>query len=393
MHNDVYIVDALRTPVGSFGGSLANFSAVKLGEFVVRRLIEKNNLNPEEIDEVIMGNVLQAGLGQNVARQIEINSGIPNDKTALTINMVCGSGLRSIALAAQAIKAHDAKIIIAGGSESMSNAAYILKNARFGYKMGNANIIDSMINDGLWDAFNDYHMGITAENLAQKYNISRKQQDEFAVASQNKAEKAIKEGKFKDEIVPIEIPQKKKEVLKFDTDEYPKFGSTYEKISMLKPAFKKDGTVTAANASGINDGAAALIVADSQTVKKINCTPMARIVSYACAGVDPKVMGIGPVEAVKKALDKAGWTVSDLDLIEANEAFAVQALSVAKELLLPLDKTNVNGGAIAIGHPIGASGARIMTTLLHEMRRRDAKKGLATVCIGGGMGIAMCVER
>ncbi len=393
MHNEVYIVDALRTPVGSFGGSLAQFSAAKLGEITVKKLIQKNNLNTAEIDEVIMGNVLQAGLGQNVARQIEINSGIPNDKTAFTVNMVCGSGLRSVALAAQAIKAHDAKIIIAGGAESMSNAPYILKNARFGYKMGNAEMIDSMINDGLWDIFNNYHMGITAENLAQKYNISRKEQDEFAAASQNKAEKAVKEGKFINEIVPVEIPQKKGEPIKFDTDEYPKFGTTLEKISSLKPAFKKDGTVTAANASGINDGAAALIVADAQTGKEKGWTPMARIASYAYAGVDPQIMGIGPVEAVRKALNKAGWSVSELDLIEANEAFAVQALSVAKELGLPMDKTNVNGGAIAIGHPIGASGARIMTTLLHEMKRRNAKKGLAALCIGGGMGIAMCVER
>ncbi|MEW5951604.1 MAG: acetyl-CoA C-acetyltransferase [Elusimicrobiota bacterium] len=393
MHNEVYIVDALRTPIGNFGGSLAQFSASKLGEIVVKKLLEKNSVNPSDIDEVIMGNVLQAGQGQNVARQIEINSGIPKEKTALTVNMVCGSGLRSAALAAQAIKAHDAKIIIAGGTESMSNSPYLLKNARFGYKMGNGEMTDSMICDGLWDIFNNYHMGITAENLAEKYSISRKEQDEFAVNSQNKAEKAIKEGKFKEEIVPVEIPQKKGEPLKFDTDEYPKFGSSYEKIAALRPAFKKDGTVTAANASGINDGAAALLIADSQALKEKGWTPMAKIVSYAYAGVDPKIMGIGPVEAVKKALNKAGWNISDLDLIEANEAFAVQALSVAKELGLPSEKTNVNGGAIALGHPIGASGARILTTLLHEMKKRNVKKGLAALCIGGGMGIAMCVER
>ncbi|NLI09729.1 MAG: acetyl-CoA C-acetyltransferase [Elusimicrobia bacterium] len=393
MHNEVYIVDALRTPIGNFGGSLAQFSASKLGEIVVKKLLEKNSVNPSDIDEVIMGNVLQAGQGQNVARQIEINSGIPKEKTALTVNMVCGSGLRSAALAAQAIKAHDAKIIIAGGTESMSNSPYLLKNARFGYKMGNGEMTDSMICDGLWDIFNNYHMGITAENLAEKYSISRKEQDEFAVNSQNKAEKAIKEGKFKEEIVPVEIPQKKGEPLKFDTDEYPKFGSSYEKIAALRPAFKKDGTVTAANASGINDGAAALLIADSQALKEKRWTPMAKIVSYAYAGVDPKIMGIGPVEAVKKALNKASWNISDLDLIEANEAFAVQALSVAKELGLPSEKTNVNGGAIALGHPIGASGARILTTLLHEMKKRNVKKGLAALCIGGGMGIAMCVER
>ncbi|GAB4034832.1 MAG: acetyl-CoA C-acetyltransferase [Elusimicrobiota bacterium] len=393
MHNEVYIVDGLRTAIGSFGGSLASFSSAKLGEIVVKKIIEKNSIEPEAIDELIIGNVLQAGQGQNVARQIELNSSLPVDKTAVTINMVCGSGLRSVAMAAQAIKAHDANIVIAGGTESMSNAPYILKGARFGYKMGNGEIVDSMINDGLWDIFNNYHMGITAENIAEKYSISRSEQDKFALDSQNKAEKAIKEGKFREEIVPVEIPQKKGDILKFDTDEYPKLGSTLDKISKLKPAFKKDGTVTAANASGINDGAAALIVADAETVKKRGWVPLAKIVSYAYAGVDPKIMGTGPIEAVRKALARAGWKVSDLDLIEANEAFAVQSLSVMKELGLPSEKTNVNGGAIALGHPIGASGARILITLLYEMRRRNAKKGLATLCIGGGMGIAMCVER
>lgn len=393
MHNEVYIVDGLRTAIGSFGGSLASFSSAKLGEIVVKKIIEKNSLEPAAIDELIIGNVLQAGQGQNVARQIELNSSLPADKTAVTINMVCGSGLRSVAMAAQAIKAHDANIVIAGGTESMSNAPYILKGARFGYKMGNGEIVDSMVNDGLWDIFNNYHMGITAENIAEKYAISRAEQDKFALDSQNKAEKAIKEGKFREEIVPVEIPQKKGDILKFDTDEYPKLGSTLDKISKLKPAFKKDGTVTAANASGINDGAAALIVADAETVKKRGWVPLAKIVSYAYAGVDPKIMGTGPIEAVRKALARAGWKVSDLDLIEANEAFAVQSLSVMKELGLPSEKTNVNGGAIALGHPIGASGARILVTLLYEMRRRNAKKGLATLCIGGGMGIAMCVER
>jgi len=393
MHNEVYIVDGLRTPIGSFGGSLSQFSSAKLGEIVVKKLIEKNKINIELIDELIFGNVLQCASGMNVARQIELNSGIPLNKTAMTINMVCGSGLRSVALAYSLIKSHEAKLIIAGGTESMSNAPYALKNARFGYKMGNGELIDTMIYDGLWDIFNNYHMGITAENLAEKYKISREEQDDFAVKSQNKAEKAIKEGKFKDEIVPIEIPQKKGEPIKFDTDEYPKFGTTLEKLSKLKPAFKKDGTVTAGNASGINDGAAAVIVADSQLIKENNWKPMARIVSCAYAGVDPKIMGIGPVEAVKIALKKANWKISDLDLIEANEAFAVQALSVAKELDFPEEKTNVNGGAIALGHPIGASGTRILVTLLYEMKRRNSKKGLATLCIGGGMGIAICVER
>ncbi|PIS47131.1 MAG: acetyl-CoA C-acyltransferase [Elusimicrobia bacterium CG08_land_8_20_14_0_20_51_18] len=393
MHNEIYIVDGLRTAVGSFGGGLAQFSAVKLGEIVVKKLIKKNKLDPAQVDEVILGCILQAGQGQNMARQVAINSGIPCEKTAMTINMVCGSGLRSVALAAQAIKAHDAKLVIAGGSESMSNAPYILKNARFGYKMGNGELVDLMINDGLWDVFNDYHMGITAENIAEKYKISREEQDSFAVKSQNKAEKAVKEGKFAGEIVPVEIPQKKGDPLKFDTDEYPKFGATLDKIAKLRPAFKKDGTVTAANSSGINDGAAALVVADSALVEKNGWTPMARIVSYGYAGVDPKIMGVGPVEAVKLALAKAGWKVSDLDLIEANEAFAVQAISVARGLGLPEEKTNVNGGAIALGHPIGASGARILVTLLHEMEKRNAKKGLATLCIGGGMGVAMCVER
>jgi acetyl-CoA C-acetyltransferase len=393
MNNEVYIIDGLRTPIGNFGGSLSQFSAAKLCEIVVKKLIERNKIDTNAIDELIFGNVLQAGLGQNVARQIQINSAIPNEKTALTINMVCGSGLRSIALSAQSIKAHDAKLIVAGGTESMSNAPYALKNARFGCRMGNSELTDLMIYDGLWDIFNNYHMGITAENLAEKYKISRQEQDEFSVKSQNKCEKAIKEGKFKDEIVPVEIPQKKGDSLIFDTDEYPKAGTTIEKVSKLRPAFKKDGTVTAANSSGINDGAAAVLVADEEFVKKNNYKPMARIVSYGYSGVDPKIMGIGPVEAVKKALSKANWKISDLDLIEANEAFAAQALSVAKELGLPEEKTNVNGGAIALGHPIGASGARILITLMYEMKKRNAKKGLATLCIGGGMGIAMCIER
>jgi acetyl-CoA C-acetyltransferase len=392
MHENVYIIDALRTPIGSFGGSLKDFSAAKLGEIVVKKLIEKNKIDVNDIDEVIFGNVLQGGSGMNVARQIQLNSGIPKEKTAMTVNMVCGSGLRSICLAHSLIKAHEAKMIIAGGTESMSNAPYVLKNARWGIRMGNTELIDLMIYDGLTDIFNNCHMGITAENLAEKYKISRQEQDEFAVKSQNKAERAIKEGRFNDEIVPIEIPQKKGEPLIFDKDEYPRFGTTIEKLSSLKPAFKKDGTVTAGNASGINDGASAVIVASEEMVKKYNAKPLARIVSYGYFGVDPLVMGIGPVEAVRVALKKANWKKEDVELWELNEAFAVQAISVMRELGLNGENVNVNGGAIALGHPIGASGARILTTLLYEMKKRKAKKGVASLCIGGGMGIAMCVE-
>ena len=390
--NEIYIIDAVRTAVGKFGESLSSFSSAQLGTIVVKEILKRNNLTGNEIDEVMIGTVLQSGQGQNVARQIAVNAGIPVEKTALSVNMVCGSGLRSVMLAAQAIKAGDAGIIIAGGSESMSNAPYLLPKARTGYKMGHGSLVDSMITDGLWDAFNDYHMGITAENLATKYNISREEQDRFSVKSQNKAEKAIRENRFVDEIVPVEIPQRKGDPIIFKTDEFVRLGVTYESLAKLTPAFKKDGTVTAANASGINDGAAAVIVADKKCVIKYNMKPMARIVSYACHGADPSVMGIGPVEAVNLALAKAGWKKEDPGLIEANEAFAAQALSVIKALDLNPDIINVNGGAIAIGHPIGASGTRILTTLLHEMRKRHVKKGLATLCIGGGMGIAMCVE-
>jgi acetyl-CoA C-acetyltransferase len=344
------------------------------------------------VDEVILGCVLQAGLGQNVARQVLIGAGIPVEKTAFTINKVCGSGLKSIALAAQSIKANDAELVIAGGTESMSNSPFYDKSTRFGAKMGNQTLIDSMIYDGLWDIFNDYHMGITAENIAEKYGISREEQDEFSCNSQNKAEKAIKEGKFKDEILPIEIPQRKKEPIIFSQDEFPRFGTTIEKLAKLRPAFKKDGTVTAGNASGINDGSSIVAVCSENFLKKNSLTPLARIVSYASFGVDPSVMGLGPVGASKLALKKAGWKVSSLDLIEANEAFAVQSIAVNRELGLNTEIVNVNGGAVALGHPIGSSGARILTTLLYEMKKRNAKKGLATLCIGGGMGIALCVE-
>jgi acetyl-CoA C-acetyltransferase len=390
--NEVFIIDAVRTAIGNFGGAISSLSATELGTIVVKNLLERNNLNGEEVDEVLMGNVLQAGQGQNMARQVAIHAGIPNDKTAMTINMVCGSGLRTVTLAAQAIKSGDAHLIIAGGAESMSNAPFLLPKARYGYKMGNGTLVDSMVNDGLWDVFNDYHMGLTAENLATKYDLSREEQDLFAAQSQNKAEKAIQDGKFKDEIVPVLIPQKKKDPIVFDQDEFVRFGVTPESLAKLPAAFKSGGTVTAANSSGINDGAAVILLASAEAVKKYNLKPMARIVSYAYHGTDPSIMGIGPVEAVKKALGKAGWTVGDLNLIEANEAFAAQALSVQEELQFNTDMVNVNGGAIALGHPIGASGSRILTTLVHEMKRRKAEKGLATLCIGGGMGIALCVE-
>ena len=389
---DVYIVDALRTAVGSFGGSLADISAVDIAVPVVKEVLKRNNLEGNDVDEVLFGNVLQAGAGQNVARQVQIYSDIPVEKTAQTLNMVCGSGLSSVALSAGVIKAGDAEIIVTGGTENMSASNYVLPKARSGLRMGDSKIIDSMIKDGLWDVFNDYHMGITAENLAEKYSISREEQDKFAVQSQNRAEAAGKAGKFKDEIFPLPIPQRKGGEIIFDTDEYPRAGVTEEGLAKLRPAFKKDGTVTAANASGINDGAAVILLASGDAVKMKGLKPMAKIVSYASAGVDPSIMGIGPVEAVKKALSKAGWSIDDLDLIEANEAFAVQALAVTKELGWDLDKVNVNGGAIAIGHPIGASGARILTTLLYEMKKRGLEKGLAALCVGGGMGVAVCVE-
>jgi acetyl-CoA C-acetyltransferase len=390
---ELFIVDGCRTAIGKFGGALSDVSAVTLGKTVVKGLLKRNCLAPEAIDEVIMGNVLQSGLGQNVARQVAINSGIPNEKTALTVDMVCGSGLRAIVVAAQSIKAGDASVIVAGGTESMSNAPYILPKARFGYKMGDGALVDTMVCDGLWDSFNNYHMGITAENLAEKYNINRDEQDAFAVLSQNKAEQAINDKKFTGEIVGVEIPQRKGEPVIFEQDEYPRFGADIAGLAKLKPAFKKAGTVTPGNSSGVNDGAAVVLICDQKGLDENNLKPVAKLVSYAYHGTDPAVMGVGPVEAVRKALAKAGWAIDDLELIEANEAFAVQALVVNKELGWDNNIVNVNGGAIALGHPIGASGARVLVTLLAEMKKRQLKKGLATLCIGGGMGIAMCVEK
>ena len=390
---EVFIVDAVRTAIGSFGGSLADFSSVELGKVVTKAVMERAKVNPADIDEVLMGSIYQAGLGQGVARQVAIGAGIPVEKTAVTLNMLCGSGMRTIAMAAQQIMCGDAEMIVAGGTESMTKAPYLLKKARAGYKMGHGELTDSLIGDGLWDVFNNYHMGMTAENLVTKYNLTREDQDKFAAESQNKAEKALKEGRFADEIAPVAIPQRKGDPVMFAKDEYPKAGVTAEGLAKLRAAFKKDGSVTAGNASGINDGAACVLVASADAVKKHNLTPMAKIVSYAWAGVDPSIMGIGPAEAVRKALKKAGWELKDVELIEANEAFAAQSLSVAKELGFNKDIVNVNGGAVALGHPVGASGARILVTLLHEMKKRNVKKGLATLCIGGGMGIAICVER
>lgn len=391
--NDTYIISSVRTAIGSFNGGLAALDSVELGKTVVTDALKRATLSPDAVDEVVMGCVLQAGAGQNIARQILIKAGIPQDRCAQTLNMLCGSGLRTVATAAQAIKCGDAGIVVAGGTESMSQAPYLLPKARNGYRMGHGEVVDSMVFDGLTDIFNAYHMGITAENLAEKYNLTRAEQDTFAATSQQRAEVAMTSGKFEDEITPVQIPQRKGEPKVFNTDEFPRLGTTTEALAKLRPAFKPDGTVTAGNASGVNDGAAAIVVAGEAAVKEQNLEPMARIVSYGWHGCDPAIMGIGPVEATRVALNKAGWRVADLDLIEANEAFAAQSLAVMKELDLDPAITNVNGGAIALGHPIGASGARILTSLLHEMVRRDAKRGLATLCIGGGMGIAMCLER
>ncbi|WP_423407302.1 acetyl-CoA C-acetyltransferase [Heyndrickxia sp. MSNUG] len=389
---EAVIVSAVRTAIGSFNGSLKDISAPELGAVVIKDALKQAGVQPDQVDEVIMGNVLQAGLGQNPARQAAIKAGLPESASSMTINKVCGSGLKAVHLAAQAIIAGDAEIIVAGGMENMSQAPYLLKNARDGFKMGDQKLVDSMISDGLWCAFNDYHMGVTAENLCSKYEIGRSEQDEFAAASQDKAVKAIGEGKFKDEIVPIEIPQRKGDPLVFDTDEYPKKGTTAEKLGSLRPAFKKDGSVTAGNASGINDGAAALVVMSRAKAEELGLKPLVVIKANASAGVDPSIMGIGPVTAVKKALDKAGMSLDQMELIEANEAFAAQSLAVDRELNFNKDNLNVNGGAIALGHPIGASGARILVTLIHEMKRRNAKTGLATLCIGGGQGVATVVE-
>ena len=390
---EVVIASAARTALGSFGGSLKDVPATELGAIVIKEAIKRAGIKGEQVEEVVMGNVIQAGLGQNPARQATLKAGLPNEVPAMTINKVCGSGLRCVALAAQMIKAGDADIVVAGGMENMSAAPYVLDKARWGQRMGDGKLVDAMIKDGLWDAFNNYHMGVTAENIAKEWNLSREEQDAFAAASQQKAEAAIKAGKFKDEIVPVVIPQRKGEPKVFDTDEFPRFGTTTETLAKLRPAFLKDGTVTAGNASGINDGAAAFVVMSAEKAEELGIKPMAKIVSYGSKGLDPAIMGYGPFHATKKALEIAGLTVDDLDLIEANEAFAAQSLAVAKDLKFDMSKVNVNGGAIALGHPVGASGARILTTLLYEMEKRDAKKGLATLCIGGGMGTALIVER
>lgn len=390
---EVVIVSAARTPIGSFGGSLKDVNAVTLGTVAAKEAIKRAGIDPAMIDEVVLGSVLQGGLGQNVARQISMAAGIPKEVPAMTLNKVCGSGLRSVALAAQIIRAGDADCVLAGGAESMSQAAYAVPAARWGARMGDTKMVDMMIKDGLWDAFNNYHMGITAENVAEQWGLTREDLDKFSAWSQNKAEAAVKAGKFKEEIAPVEIPQRKGDPIVFDTDEFPKFGTTAEGIGKLKPAFKKDGVVTAANASGINDSGAALIVMSKEKADSLGLKYLCKIKSYASAGVDPSIMGVGPVPSSKKALEKAGLTINDMDLIEANEAFAAQALAVGKELGIDDTKLNVNGGAIALGHPIGASGARILITLIHEMAKRDSKYGLATLCIGGGQGAALVVER
>src|SRR5476649_310164 len=390
--NDVVIVAAGRTAVGKFSGALAKIPAADLGAHVIKGLLAKSGIKPEQISEVILGQVLTAGVGQNAARQASIKAGLPDMVPAMTINKVCGSGLKATHLAAQAIMAGDAEIIIAGGQENMSISPHVLNGSRDGFRMGDAKLVDTMIVDGLWDVYNQYHMGVTAENVAKKFEISRAEQDEFALQSQLKAEAAQKAGKFKNEILPLEIASKKATVT-FDADEYIKPGSTIEALSGLRPAFSKDGSVTAGNASGLNDGAAAVIMMTASQAKALGLTPLARIKAYASSGIDPAIMGMGPVSASRLCLKKAGWTPQDLDLMEINEAFAAQAIAVNRDMGWDTSKINVNGGAIAIGHPIGASGARILVTLLHEMKRRDAKKGLAALCIGGGMGVALAVER
>ncbi|WP_262138528.1 acetyl-CoA C-acetyltransferase [Pseudomonas sp. Marseille-Q5117] len=390
---DVVIVAATRTAIGSFQGSLASVSAVDLGAAVIRQLLEQTGLDAAQVDEVIMGQVLTAGAGQNPARQAAIKAGLPHAVPAMTLNKVCGSGLKALHLGAQAIRCGDAEVIIAGGQENMSLSNYIMPGARTGLRMGHAQIVDTMISDGLWDAFNDYHMGITAENLVDKYQISREQQDAFAAASQQKAAAAIEAGRFVDEITPILIPQRKGDPVAFKVDEQPRGDTSAESLAKLRPAFKKDGSVTAGNASSLNDGAAAVILMSAEKAKALGLPVLAKIAAYANAGVDPAIMGIGPVSATRRCLEKAGWNIDQLDLIEANEAFAAQSLAVAKDLQWDLDKVNVNGGAIALGHPIGASGCRVLVTLLHEMLKRDAKKGLATLCIGGGQGVALALER
>ena len=390
---DIVIVSAARTAVGKFGGSLAKVAAPDLGAIVIKAALERAGVKPEQVSDVIMGQVLTAGSGQNVARQASIKAGLPAAVPAMTINKVCGSGLKAVMLAANAIIAGDSDIVVAGGQENMSAAPHVLPGSRDGFRMGDAKLIDSMIVDGLWDVYNQYHMGVTAENVAKEYGITREEQDAFAALSQNKAEAAQKAGRFDAEIVPVAIPQRKGEPLQFATDEFVRHGVTAESLAGLKPAFSKEGTVTAANASGLNDGAAAVVVMSAKKAEALGLKPLARIKAYASGGVDPKIMGMGPVPASKRALERAGWSVNDLDLMEINEAFAAQALAVNKQMGWDTSKINVNGGAIAIGHPIGASGCRILVTLLHEMQRRDAKRGLASLCIGGGMGVALALER
>ena len=392
MTNDVVIVAARRTPIGSFGGSLANTPAHSLGAAVIKSLLEKTGLDSGQVDEVILGQVLASGAGQNPARQAAIEAGLPHSVPAMTINKVCGSGLKAVHLGAQAIKCGDADIIIAGGQENMSLAPHLLPKSRSGIKMGDWKLLDSMITDGLWDAFNDYHMGMTAENIVNKFQISRAEQDQFAARSQQKTEKAQADGIFNEEIVPISLPQRRGDSIIFAEDEYPKPGVSAEKIAKLRPAFSREGTVTAANASGLNDGAAAVMVMQRRKADELGLPVMAGIRAYASAGVDPAIMGTGPIPATQRCLRKAGWTVEELDLVEANEAFAAQAISVNNGLGWDPEKVNVHGGAISLGHPIGASGCRVLVTLLHAMRRRDARKGLATLCIGGGQGVALAVE-
>lgn len=390
---EVVIASAVRTAIGTFGGSLKDVSAADLGATVIKEAVKRAGINGEIVEEVIMGNVIGAGLGQNVARQCSVKSGLPEGIPSMTINKVCGSGLRAVSLAYQMIQSGDADVVIAGGTENMSLAPYVLNSARWGQRMGNGSLVDTMVNDALTDAFYGYHMGITAENIAEKWGLTREEQDAFSAASQQKAEKAVKEGRFKDEIVPVVIPQRKGEPKVFDTDEFPRFGTTAESLGKLRPAFKKDGTVTAGNASGINDGAAAFVVMSAEKAAELGVKPLAKIVSWGSMGLDPQIMGYGPVVATKKALERANLTMEDIDLIESNEAFAAQSLAVAKDLNFDMSKVNVNGGAIAIGHPVGASGGRILTTLLYEMEKRDVKRGLATLCIGGGQGTALIVER
>ena len=390
---EVVIASAVRTPIGSFGGTLKNITARELGAICIREAVKRAGIDPATVDEVVMGNVLQAGLGQNVARQMAMDAGIPKEVPVFTLNKVCGSGLRAVGLAAQMIKAEDADIVIAGGAESMSGSGFIMPAARWGARMGDTPMIDVMIKDGLTDAFNNIHMGITAENVAEQWGITREDLDEFAASSQQKAVAAVKSGRFKDEIVPVTVPQRKKDPIIFDTDEYPKEGVTPESISKLRPAFKKDGIVTAANASGLNDCGAAVVVMSKEKADELGIDYLCKIKSYASAGVEPKIMGIGPIPASRNALDKAGLTIEDIDLIEANEAFAAQSVAVARDLGFDMDKVNVNGGAIALGHPTGASGCRILVTLIHEMIKRDVKTGLATLCIGGGQGTSLIVER